>query len=387
MSTLSRVGPFARAAVFALLPAASAGGGLALAPLLGAAGAASVRPSLLRADLARPPLWLILLALFTAWMAFSALWSPFGDAIQALKFAVTVACGLLFARAAAADARLTLAAGAAAIIVLAALLAVEAIWNMPLNRAANPGLLDWQIAGNPGRGAAVLTCLIWAGVGLLFARDAWALGIAALIGAGVLASQFGQSANIAAFATGAGAFALGYVAPRIALLLTSAALGIWLLIAPFAAPLLIQFAPAELPYSWAARLEIWRYVAARIVERAWFGHGLDASRVDDGVIVVQGRSVGAIPLHPHSASLHIWFETGAIGALLAAGCLIAGGWALARALRHNRAGAAAACGALAAIGVIANLSFGAWQEWWNAAILIAAGLVAALTACRPARPG
>ncbi|MCR6644474.1 MAG: hypothetical protein NVV62_08120 [Terricaulis sp.] len=94
-------GAVAQTALFALLPAAAAGGGLALAPLLGLAGAASVRPSTLRADLARPAPWLIALALFAAWMAASWFWSPFEHALQALKFVFTVGAGLLFARAAA----------------------------------------------------------------------------------------------------------------------------------------------------------------------------------------------------------------------------------------------------------------------------------------------
>jgi O-antigen ligase len=373
------IGPWARAALFALLPAAAAGGGLALAPLMAGAGAASLRPSLVRADLARPPAWLILLLAFAAWMAVSALWSPFGSAIQALKFALTLATGLMFARAAGADARLTLAATGAALIVLCALLAIEAGFNMPLNHAANPGLLDWQLAGNPGRGAAVLTALIWGGLGALAARRAWLLAFLALGVAGVLACQFGQSANIAAFTLGAAAFAAGLAAPRIAILAVSGAWAAWLLVAPFVLPLILP-AQAPLPYSWAARLEIWRYVSARVLEQPWIGHGLDASRTDDGVIVAQGQTIGAIPLHPHSASLQIWFETGAVGAVLGAACLLAGGWALGRALSANRAAAAAACGALAAIGVIANLSFGVWQEWWNAVMLIAAAPVAALAA-------
>lgn len=378
------VGGLARAALFALLPAASAGGGLALAPLLGLSGAASLRPSLLREDLAHPPLWFIALVLFTAWLAISALWSPYGDAIQALKFTLTVGAGLLFARGAGAEPRLTLAAGIAALIVLSALLAVEAILDMPLNRAANPDLLTWQLAGNPGRGAAVLTALIWAGLGYLLHRRLGWLAAIALVGAGALASQFGQAANIAAFAVGAAGFALGYLAPRVAPLLVGGGLAVWLLAAPFVTPLLLSAAPASLPYSWAARIEIWRYVCARIAEAPWIGRGLDAARIDEGQVVVQGQTVSAIPLHPHSGSLHIWFETGAVGAALGAAVLLFGAWRLSRGLAGQRAAAAAACGTLAAIGVIANVSFGAWQEWWNATILIAAGVVAALAAERRA---
>ena len=57
-----------------------------------------------------------------------------------------------------------------------------------------------------------------------------------------------------------------------------------------------------------------------------------------------------IPLHPHSGSLQIWYETGAVGAVLAALALLAGGWALARAFKDNRLGAAAAAASLATLG-------------------------------------
>lgn len=377
-----RLADAARAAMFALLPPAAAGGALALAPLLGLAGAASWRPSLVRRTLGKPPLYLSLLGLFAAWMALSALWSPYDDPIQALKFALTLGAGLLFVSAASADAaarRLTLAALLAALGVLAALLAIEALGGMPFNHAANPGQQDWQIAGNPGRGAAVLTCLIWAALGLFAARRAWLLTALAFIAAGALAAQFGQSANLVAFALGGAAFAAGWLAPRFAIWTTSAAFAAWLLLAPFIVPLLAShIATDALPYSWQARLAIWRYVCARVAEHPIFGSGLDASRSVTDRLVVQGENISAVPLHPHSASLQIWFETGAIGAALGAAVLLAGGWTLSRRWSGHRAGAAAACGALAAIGVIANVSFGVWQEWWNAAMLITAASVSAL---------
>ena len=373
---------FACICLFALLPAAAAGGGLALAALLGLAGAASAQPSLVLPKLRRPPLFLILLTLFAAWMALSAIWSPLSDTIQALKFILLLAAGLMFARAASADMsarRLTIAAVVSAAMVLALLLTIEAVGGMPLNRAANPDAgADWQLAGNPGRGAAVLASLMWTVLGLFVARRAWAIGALALLATGALASQFGQTANLVAFIVAAIAFAAGYAAPRAAILATTGSLAAWMLLAPFLTPVFLSGAHPAWPFSWRSRIEIWRYVCHRILDRPLFGHGLDASRADDHTIVVQGQTVGAIPLHPHSASLQIWFETGAVGAVLAAAILAAGGWSLSRAWHDNRPGAAAACGALAAIGVIANVSFGVWQEWWNATVLIAAATVAAL---------
>ena len=54
-----------------------------------------------------------------------------------------------------------------------------------------------------------------------------------------------------------------------------------------------------------------------------------------------------------------------------------GGWRLSRAFANNRPAAAAACATLAAYGLLADLSFGAWQEWWNAAMLTAAAAIGA----------
>ena len=85
--------------------------------------------------------------------------------------------------------------------------------------------------------------------------------------------------------------------------------------------------------------------------------------------------------------MQIWFETGAVGAALAAAALLACGWSLSRRLRDDRATAAAAAATIAAIGVIANVSYGVWQEWWDATMLLAAALVASASAMdNTARP-
>jgi O-antigen ligase len=376
-----RIAEAARATLFALLPAAAAGGGLALAPLLGIAGVAAWRPSLILPAARRPPLYLIFLILFIVWMATTFLWSTYENPRQVLRFGAMITTGLIFITAASADdaaRRVTLAAAVAGVIVLSILLAVEAVTGMAMAHAIDPGKEDWQIAGNPGRGAAVLMCLTWPMLGLLATRRAWIASVLTLLVAGLIASQFGQSANLVAYACGGVAFALGYVAPRIGVLITTGVLTAWLLLAPVLTPVLARLSLDALPYSWAARVGIWNYVSERIRERPLFGSGLDASRDVTDRLIVQGRESAAVPLHPHSVSLQIWFETGGVGALLAAAALLTGGWALSRAWAKHHAGAAAACGAMAAIGVIANVSFGAWQEWWSAAILIAVAVVSAL---------
>jgi O-antigen ligase len=266
---------------------------------------------------------------------------------------------------------------------LIAYLATEALADMPLNRSNQPGSDTERLLRNPGRGVTVLVALIWGGLGALLLRGgAWryALAGAFLIATALLSTQFNMSANLLGFTLGLAAFIAALAAPRLTIGLLVGGLALWLLAAPFISPLLSSDPAlvAHLPDSWAIRLEIWKFASHEIMENPLFGQGLDSARAYTDTIVVRGETLSALPLHPHSASLQIWLETGLVGALLAAAALITGGVALIRALGSQRIAAAAACGALGAIGLIANVSYGAWQEWWVATALAAAALVAAL---------
>jgi O-antigen ligase len=194
-----------------------------------------------------------------------------------------------------------------------------------------------------------------------------ALGVVAA--SGFISLQFGQFANTVGFVAGITAFATALLAPRVILIAVFAVLLLWLIGAPFVTPALASAIDAErLPFSWSARVEIWSYVCERIWERPWFGHGLDAARAH----------MPAVPVHPHSASLQIWFELGAGGVVLAGALLIASARTLLRRFGDNRPAAAAAAGTVAAVGVVANVSFNLWAEWWLAAMFVAAGVVGAL---------
>ena len=385
------IGGGARAAFFTLLPAAATAGAMALPALIAAAGALSIRPSQLRQHIEFSALWTLLLLAFTAWAAASTAWSSYADHAQAPKLAATIVLGLAFAAAASAtmeSRRLTCAAALAAFTVLALLLAVEALGRLPLNRAMQPDQIYWLVERNPARGVVVLLGLVWPVAGAALGAGRPQLAMAALFVGGFFAFQFDQAANVVAYGFGLGGFILASMAPRFAILLVSGGLAAWMLAAPFATPLLLAN-PAlldRLPPSLAARAGIWDYVCQRIAEQPWIGRGLDASRTVTDTIMVRGVEMPAIQLHPHSASLQIWFETGLVGAALAALAILAGGWAASRALARRPFAAAGACATLAAYGLIANVSFGAWQEWWNASILLA-GAVAAAFATRALRDG
>jgi O-antigen ligase len=200
------------------------------------------------------------------------------------------------------------------------------------------------------------------------------------LGAGALSAQFGMDANLLAFAVATFAFWFAFAFPRVAIISVSGVLALWLLAAPFVTPLI--FADAHfvesLPKSWAIRGEIWRFACERIAEQPWIGRGIDASRAFTEQITVRGETMRALPLHPHSASLQVWLETGAVGAALAALALLCGGWGLARTFRDNRSAAAATTATMAAIGLFANVSYGAWQEWLWAVTLTAACLIVSI---------
>lgn len=385
------IGGGARAAFFALLPATAAAGAMAIPALLAAAGALSFRPSLVRQSFESKALWVLLLLAFTAWAAASTAWSSYADHAQAPKFAATIVLGLLFAAGASVNSesrRLTCAAALAAFVVLALLLAVEALGRLPLNRAMQPAQIYWLIERNPARGVVVLLGFVWPIAGAALGAGRPQLAIAALFVGGFFAFQFDQAANVVAYGFGLGGFILACMAPRFAILLVSGGLAAWMLAAPFATPLLLanQALLDRLPPSLAARAGIWDYVCQRIAEQPWIGRGLDASRTVTDTIIVRGAETPAIQLHPHSASLQIWFETGLVGAALAALAILAGGWAASRALARRPFAAAGACATLAAYGLIANVSFGAWQEWWNASMLLA-GAVASAYATQALRDG
>jgi O-antigen ligase len=366
------IGGFARAAFFVLLPAVGVGGALGLPVLMCLAGALSLRPSLLRQAVESRPLPLLLMLAFLALSVSSAAWSEFAAGPQALKIAVLSAAGLLLAAASAEDRRLTRAGAVAAVAVLAALLAIEAIGGLPLNRAAQPDTDVDELGRNVSRAASLLVSLTWGAAAALAARPglAWKLAAGAVLAAGGFISlQFGQFANTLAFAAGLAAFGAAFAKPRTTMALVVGGLALWLVAAPFAIPLLASGIDAEaLPRSWNERVLIWSYVSDRIWEHPLFGHGLDASRAH----------LPAIPVHPHSASLQIWFETGAAGVALAVAFLVLTGRDLMRRFGENRPAAAAAAGTLGAMGVVANLSFNVWAEWWLAAMFVAGGIVGAL---------
>mgnify|MGYP001809539727 CR=1 FL=1 len=251
--------------------------------------------------------------------------------------------------------------------MLLALLAAEALGDMVLNRMAQPDAGTGVLERNPGRGVAILVIMSFGAMGALVAGDSVerALWKVLLIGAGALSTQFNMAGNMVAFGVGLIAFVVAWNAPRFAIVALGLGLAAWVIAAPFALGWLAQqdAIAQSLPLSWQVRLDIWGYVAPRIAEAPFLGHGIDASRTITGLGQVGDLTFPQVPLHPHSAPLQVWYELGAIGAALLAATLAAGGILAGRALSAQPGAAAAACGGIAALATLWSISYGAWQEW------------------------
>ncbi len=213
-----------------------------------------------------------------------------------------------------------------------------------------------------------------------------------MAGAVVLILLPGDTAKIAAV-IGLLAAGAAHLAPRAAPRVIGAGLGLKIL----AMPLLVAVIPAlpveRLPPSALHRMLIWDFAAERIAERPLAGWGMEASREIPGGRDQPGAAaldrlrvtdpalrrwfaephVQILPLHPHNGALQLWLELGGIGAAIAA--LLA--WFLGVAAARAPC-PAAATGVLASAAVTAMLSFGAWQAWWVAAMLLAAAACAGL---------
>ncbi|TDG27061.1 hypothetical protein E2C05_24260 [Paracraurococcus ruber] len=219
-------------------------------------------------------------------------------------------------------------------------------------------------------------------------------------GAAVLLALPGESARIAVLA-GALAGGAALLAPRLVPRLLGAGLAAAILLMPLLlGPVLARGVPADgIPPSAAHRLMIWDFVIGRVAEKPLLGWGMEASRsvpghrdraspellarfnLADPARAAWIPTAEMLPLHPHNGALQLWLELGLPGALL--GGLLAWllGWAAARSARP-----AVATAMLAAGSVTAMLSFGAWQEWWVGAELMALAAAALLPAPRGGPP-
>jgi O-antigen ligase len=201
----------------------------------------------------------------------------------------------------------------------------------------------------------------------------------------VLISLPGETARLATIA-GLGAALFSLAAPRLGPRLVGALVAVAVLVMPLLVGFIPKIPSASLPPSAVHRLVIWDFAAARIAEKPLAGWGLEASRALPGgrarpdaatldrlnITTPAQREflalahVEVMPLHPHNGALQLWLELGGIGALIGAALILLLGFAASRS-----AAPAVGAGMLASAAVTGMLSFGLWQAWWVASLLLA----------------
>lgn len=342
----------------------------------------------------RPGLALALAAGLLGWCLVSALWSiEAARAVQTtLSLAALVVLGAMAARAVAADGLAPRLVGPALAGGLALGFALMAFDHATPNlfRRAVRGMPEWSpFIGFGLKPAASLFALLLPL--MLAAALPWAVRLAVVAaGASVVLWLPGESAKLALLA-GLAVAGAAMLAPRLAARGAAAALALLIVAAPLAFGAIMARAPdlGGLPRTAAHRVLIWDFALDRIAERPLLGWGMESSRAIPGGDAQFGATTLArfglnapdarewfaapaakrLPLHTHNAALQIWLELGAIGALLAA--------ALAAAV-VLRATLPAALGAAASGAVTGMLSFGVWQPWWIASLLLALVVASAL---------
>jgi len=335
-----------------------------------------------------------LLAAFLALAILASLWSfaPIRGLVQCLRLTLLVGAGLVTLSVACsldpAEARAAQRGMAAGGLMLTGLMLIETTSGAALTqflRGIDARTLVALSNGAPlSRGGIVLALFVWpifAAVRPWYGRGA--LPLVAVAAAVALWLQ-PTDATVIAGAVGAGVFLMARRWPSATARCGRVAVVVLLLVPPLVAALLpgiLDAADLEaMPRSYRHRVEIWVYALERIVERPVFGWGFDASRE------LMGTGEGAVfadapmSLHTHNITLQAWLELGFGGVVLvvALGHAV---WRRAAALGPDLAPAALA--GFAAWLVFAEISRGAWQTWWIAAVWL---LVVWLAVLRRASP-
>jgi O-antigen ligase len=353
--------------------------GLMLSPFL-------VRPAIL--GVASRPLVPALFVAAIAWAALSLSWSPYDRPDQALKLVLLSPLYILAVFAAAqmddARARRRLLWIGVPILIVAGYFLVEALGGSPVAswvKVQFEGYLDPALTrahADRALARAVTGYVIIAGpVALAFwvsksmpARVAATVLLAAALAGGL---AFGVAANLLSLVAGVAAAVLAWRFAGKGLAALCFIASALVIAAPFYMGALVWVisdeAAANLPLSWHMRLEIWRFALDQIAAAPGVGHGLDASRVLGGETLLRGVRVDQLPLHAHNAGLHIWLETGAVGAALFSLTLGALGWRCWRSPMQPMQAAGAAFAGAAFLATV-MVGSGIWQEWLHGCLAI-----------------
>ena len=120
------------------------------------------------------------------------------------------------------------------------------------------------------------------------------------------------------------------------------------------------------------RLMIWSYVKEKILEKPLMGHGFFSSRnIANEMRDTESRTkYQLIPLHPHNSRLQIWLELGLLGIIIFFSFIKLILDKIYYYFQINRSVATITFMTFFQVLTIGQISFGFWQSWWLAIILM-----------------
>lgn len=374
-------------------------GGLGMAPLVAIGGAMHM---LTRPHIANDqPFWKMMpdwgwaMTSFLLWSGLSYLWSPYEDP-KALTNAMVLILSVAlffpflgaFGRAVQYSQKSLINLSIGAVLVLCVSLFADLIsgygltfWVDPLGAGEDMQRKLADADMNTGHGIVVLVLMMPAILTLFVKhwRYGWLYAGACVCWVSYIAFLGNLASAQFALLVGVPTFIMACFYPYfmlkiaifvgIASLIFAPFIGVW-------ASLLGAEHKMLLPLSWEHRVEAWDYIYQKIMEKPVWGHGFDASRTFNETFILRGSyELPIVSLHPHNAGLHIWVETGMVGALLASLFIFLAGRIAIRRLSDNPLTVAMVTSYIAIAVCLCTVSFGVWQYWWWATLIFTGALL------------
>ena len=379
------------------LPLMAHAGGLGIAPLAAIVGSVGILTTPFSDFLKRPPNWLIGLFIFMLWAVTTSFWSSYEDTqtlTNPLKWAIGVPLFLgcfLAVESAIKYHKIFLSHLLMAACVLGVgLLLIDLLSGYALTHVVDPPKANEDIIKKQGDArmnlghAITVWLLLIVPTSILMVRNFrygkiyTALLILGLFGASILNML---AVGILGLVMLGFVYFLGRKSPKTTLSgLIYGSIGSVILM-PVIGVILRRIPKPlieKLPLSWFHRVEMWSYTTDKITETPLWGHGFDAARTFKGdehkFEILEGLYWHYITLHPHNFGLHLWLETGLIGAILA-GVFIFFIKKPLLALTGRKFRILSILSFITAAFLICNTTYGVWQDWWWATMIFCASLL------------
>jgi O-antigen ligase len=260
----------------------------------------------------------------------------------------------------------------AGLAIASAVLLVEMTFEMPIKTAVTGLWGEAQADGSEtNRGGTFILVALWLVLPLTAAATSraasLALALAVLTGAALAVAESGT--NQLAVLGGAAFFGLALLGARVRLTLWACVIFIAVIAVPWLSQASFDAGIHNFDGLWTSaqhRLFIWNYASEWALEKPLTGWGYDSSsEFSNRGIEPWPEYSSVIPLHPHNATLQIWLEMGAVGAVLAVAVVVR----IAQCTEDAGAIWAPWLGAATVSALIAaNLGYGIWQTQWVAAL-------------------